>query len=152
MFGSLPVTIDPAQLAEKGTRLTGRVAARGMTRLQALMRYDLGDDAGEVDVDLIFEQVRSSALRRMHGHLAVAVKATCQRCLEPMNVELVAKPDVILLRQGESETALPPEADALTVGQTPVSLAELVEDELLLVMPMVPMHPLNECRSARSNK
>ena len=145
MLGSLPATVDPVLLAEKSTRLVGRITLRGMTRLRAL----LADDLGEVEVDLSFERVEGSGLRRMCGRLAAAVNMTCQRCLEPMSIGLVAEPETILLRPGELEGKLPSEAEALTFGPVPVALAELIEDELLLVMPMVPMHPLNECPARR---
>jgi uncharacterized protein len=56
---------------------------------------------------------------------------------------------VLLLRQGEPESSFPPEAETLTFGQAPVALSELIEDELLLAMPMVPMHSLNECPAQR---
>ena len=145
MLGSLPGTVDPILLAEKNTRLVGRLAVRGMSRLRVL----LANDSGQVEVDLVFELAERSNLPRMHGRLAVAVNATCQRCLEPVSINLAAEPDMILLRQGEPEGSFPLEADMLTCGQKPVMLAELVEDELLLAMPMVPMHPLGECPARR---
>ncbi len=116
-----------------------------MARLRALLE----DDSVEVEVDLAFELAERSNLWRMLGRLAVSVNTTCQRCLEPMSIKLMAEPDVILLRQGELESSLLSGADTLTFGQTPVVLAELVEGELLLAMPMVPMHPLDECPARR---
>lgn len=145
MLGSLPVTVDPILLAEKNTRLLGRVAVRGMTRLCELLK----DDSGQVEIDIAFELAERSNLRRMRGRLTVTVNVTCQRCLEPMIVTLAAEPDVLLLRQGELEGSLPPEAETLTFGPAPVALTELIEDELLLAMPMVPMHTLNECPARR---
>ncbi len=146
MFGSLPATVDPILLADSGTRLTGRVALQGMTRLRALLL----DDLGEADIDLVFERSKSSGRRRMRGRIVVAaVNTTCQRCLEPMHIRLEAEPDAILLREEELPTGLASEADALIAGQTPMALTELVEDELLLVMPMVPMHALHECPAQR---
>lgn len=44
---------------------------------------------------------------------------------------------------------MPTEADVQTFGLMPVVLAELVEEELLLVMPMVPMHVLEACSARR---
>ena len=67
-----------------------------MTRLRALLM----DDSGEVEVDLAFELAERSNIRRMRGRLAVAVNATCQRCLEPMTITLVAEPDVVLCAPG----------------------------------------------------
>ena len=49
------------------------------------------------------------------------------------------------VRQGEGrETPLDDVAEIIEVDR-PVALSEMVEDELLLAMPMIPMHSLDEC-------
>jgi uncharacterized protein len=113
----------------------------------ARLRPALLDEAGAVEVDLQFERAEGSGLRRMHGRLAARVQVACQRCLEPMALELVAEPDLILVGEGEA-ARLPPEAETLAV-EKPVSVAELIEDELLLVLPMIPMHAPQECPARR---
>jgi uncharacterized protein len=140
MLGGLSATIDPIMLADQGQRLSGRVPVQSMARLRA----QLLEDAGEVDVDLAFERAEGSNLRRMRGRIVAQLAVRCQRCLEPMTIEVVAEPDTILLAAGEADPGLPPEADTLTVS-TSVAVAELIEDELLLALPMVPMHELDEC-------
>ena len=140
MLGGLSATIDPIMLADQGQRLSGRVPVQSMARLRA----QLLEDAGEVDVDLAFERAEGSNLRRMRGRIVAQLAVRCQRCLEPMTIEVVAEPDTILLAAGEADPGLPPEADTLTVS-TSVAVAELIEDELLLALPMVPMHRLDEC-------
>jgi uncharacterized protein len=141
MLGGLSATVDPILLADSGERLSGRVPIQSMARLKA----QLLDEAGEVDIDLVFERSEGANLRRMRGRLVAHVALTCQRCLEAMSLDVVARPDTILLREGEPDPGLPPEADVLTVGAAPVSISELIEEELLLALPMVPMHVLAEC-------
>jgi uncharacterized protein len=141
MLGGLGATIDPILLADQGARLSGRVPVQSMARLRA----QLLDDAGEVEVDLAFERAEGAELRRMRGRIIARLSVRCQRCLEPMAIEVVAEPDAILLRAGEPDRGLPPEADTVTLASTTVAVAELIEDELLLALPMVPMHRLDEC-------
>lgn len=141
MLGGLGATVDPLSLADQGARISGRVPIQSMARLRA----QLSDETGEVDVDLSFERSEGANLRRMRGRVTARVALTCQRCLEPMTVELVAEPDTILLSDGAPDPGLPPEADVLTLGATPIPIAELIEDELLLALPMVPMHVLSDC-------
>lgn len=145
MLGGLGATVDPIALADQGQRLSGRVPIRNMARFTA----QLLDDAGDVEVDLAFERSKGAGLRRMHGRVAAHVHLTCQRCLEPMMLEIVARPDTILLRADESDGGLPPEADVLTVPPGPMPVAQLIEEELLLALPMVPMHALAECPAQR---
>ena len=141
MLGGLSATVDPILLADNGEQISGRVPIQSMARLAA----QLLNGAGEVEVDLRFERSPGVGTRRMHGRLVATVALTCQRCLEPMTTEVVARPDTILLREGEPDPGLPPEADVLTVGIASVAVAELIEEELLLALPMVPMHALEEC-------
>ena len=138
--GQLPAHIDPMQLAEKGAHLAGTLSCKSMTRLtQACLDAD-----GEVAVDLQFGRDPNSDVSELHGTLRTAVRIACQRCLEPMVLELRTDTRLLLRRPGERPGASAEEAEVLTIDR-PVSLSELVEDELLLVMPMVPMHPLAVC-------
>lgn len=141
MLGGLPLTVDPIRLADEGARLSGRVSLRGMPRLKA----QLLDDTGEAEIDLVFERSEGANLRRMRGRVVARVNVTCQRCLESMIVLISAEPDTILLRTGEPDPGLSPDADVLMVSATPTPVAELVEEELVLALPMVPMHKLDEC-------
>lgn len=140
MFGGLPATIDPIQLAGKGARLRGKLPVKAMRRLVELCR----DDSGEAVVDLMFERGDAGEMYLMHGTMAATVRVTCQRCLEGMDLELAAEPRLILTRPGEREDIQAQEAGILVVDK-PISLSELVEDEFLLVMPMIPMHDEKVC-------
>lgn len=74
------------------------------------------------------------------------VGVTCQRCLGsmPHTVELERR---LYLARNEAELerldALP-DSDAIQAGER-LSLVELVEDEVLLSLPLVPMHAEGEC-------
>ena len=139
MFGGLLATIDPIQLAGKGARLRGKLPVKAMRRLVELCL----DDSGEAEVDLMFER-GADGMCLMHGTMAATVRVTCQRCLEGMDLELVAEPRLILTKPGEREDSQAREADTLAVDK-PLLLSELVEDEFLLVMPMIPMHDEKVC-------
>ena len=140
LHGHLPATIDPIQLAERGVRLTGTLPLKSMPRLaQASL-----DGSGDVHVDLYFERGEGEKVYLMHGTLRVRLHATCQRCLEGMNLELEAAPWLILMRSGPAQDMLGDDPDIL-VADKPLLLSTLVEDELLLALPMVPMHELGKC-------
>ncbi len=139
--GKLPSTIDPVALAEKGAHLCGTLLLKALPRLAAACR----NSAGEVEVDLEFTRGEGGGdVRLMIGTIRARVSLTCQRCLEELDYELRSEPHLVLLRPGQSEDELPPEVDALTVDQ-PIVLSTLIEDELLLVMPMIPLHDLEHC-------
>lgn len=138
--GHLPGTIDPILLAERGARLTGTLPLKSMPRLaQGSL-----EGSGDVAVDLAFEREEGEQVFVMHGTLRVALRVTCQRCLEAMELELKAAPWLILLKSGERLQRREDDADIL-VADKPLALSEMVEDELLLVLPMVPMHAPDQC-------
>ena len=146
MLGGWSSTIDPIQLAEKGARLSGELPVKGMARLVEMCR----DDQGSVRVDLQFERDPNDGLRSLHGTIEARISATCQRCMEPMTLLLSAHPHLLLLRPGERDDLME-SGNALSV-ERPITLGSLVEDELLLSMPMVPMHPIEECHAQEMRK
>ena len=144
MLGSLPATIDPIRLADTGMRLAGTLAVRVMQRLAAVSQND-----GEVLVDLLFERETGSGLRLMHGTLSAKVVVACQRCLEPMTLTLTAQPKVFMLKAGESGRQPSDEVDFIIVDKS-VSLSKLVEDELILAVPMYPVHDMDACLAGKN--
>ena len=138
--GHLPAVIDPIQLAERGAQLTGTLPLKGMSRLV----QNCLEGSGDVFVDLSFERGEGEEVLLMHGTLHTRLRLRCQRCLEEMDLELKASPWLILLRPGQQRGAPEEEPDVL-VADKPLSLNALVEDELLLALPMVPMHELSRC-------
>ncbi len=134
-----PATIDPIQLAKRGEQLAGPLALRHLPRVATMCV----SDEGEFDVVLDFTHSETADLFEMVGHVRGEVSLTCQRCLEPMRLPLDVDFRVTLRRPNEREGALE-EPDVLVVDK-PMSVAELVEDELLLAMPMIPMHARADC-------
>ncbi len=94
-------------------------------------------------MDLQFERV-GQGVRQARGTIRTQVEMACGRCLKPLKVEVVAQPLFVLLQAGETE---PEEGESLVVTAA-LSLAELVEDELLLAMPMSPGHAEGQCELA----
>lgn len=138
--GHLPATIDPIQLAERGARLTGTLPLKSMPRLAQAC----ADVTGDIYVDLFFERGEGEQVFLLHGTLRACLHVTCQRCLEGMDLEVKAFPWLILLRPGGNRDRLDDEPDILVVDK-PLLLSTLIEDELLLALPMVPTHAVNEC-------
>jgi uncharacterized protein len=139
MSSQLPVQIDPIRLAEEGARLCGALSGNKMSRLQELTL--LADQP--VTVDLQFERTAENG-HWMRGTIRTQVEMTCGRCLKPLKMEIVAQPNCAVLRPGEAE----PEEGETLIADGLLSLIELVEDELLLAMPMIPGHPEGECELA----
>ncbi len=78
----------------------------------------------------------------LHLEAKATVPLTCQRCLQPVPVALMIEQDFRFV--ADEATALA-EDDAseedLLVLEDSFDLMALIEDELLMSMPLVPMHP-----------
>jgi uncharacterized protein len=70
-----------------------------------------------------------------------ALQLTCQRCLQPMTVALDLQPRLRFV-QGEARAeALDEDSDEDVLALTPaLDLLPLIEDELILALPLVPRH------------
>jgi uncharacterized protein len=141
MFGRLPETIDPIQLAEQGARLTGELPLQAMTRLAAACEVC----EGMATADLKFLR-EPHGLRFLRARIEAKLGLLCQRCLLPMDVIVQSEPVLALFRPGEPQAGVSEEAEPLVV-EPGWSLAALVEDELLLAMPMMPRHAAGECEA-----
>lgn len=75
----------------------------------------------------------------------MTVVMQCQRCLMPCDVDLSAAATLCVLWDDDAASELPASYDPLISGDTS-NLHALVEDELLLALPAVPMHSREECR------
>ena len=141
MSGQLPALIDPIRLADEGARLEGKLPGSEMLRLQELVLP--GSHPGQVSVYLQFKRT-GQGVRQLHGTIRTQVEMACKRCMQPLQVEVVTQLFFVLLQPGEAE---PEEGEVLVAG-TALSLSELVEDELLLAMPMSPGHAEGQCEVA----
>ncbi len=67
------------------------------------------------------------------------VHLVCQRCLGPIEIPLQIDSELLLVRS-ERETAEADDDLDRIVGDKAMDVAALIEDEILLVLPMVPRH------------
>lgn len=131
MANALPGQIDPIRLAEEGTRLQGSLSSRGMRRLPVTTPT-------AIDIDLEFCKAAPGRWE-MRGRVRAMVMLTCQRCLGSMPWLIDCEPQLRFLRTEGAAATDADEVEAVTVTG-PVCLADLVEDELLLALPMIPLH------------
>jgi uncharacterized protein len=142
MSARLPEQIDAIRLADQGARLSGQLSAGGLHRLREMSRP--GASPAPVVIDLTFERT-GHGVRLMHGTIRTTIETVCQRCLQPVAIEVTARPFAVLQVAGEEPARGPEEAEMLAV-EGPLQLNELAEDELLLAMPMIPMHAEGSCK------
>lgn len=136
----LPVHIDPLRLAQQRREISGRYRLAEFSRLgEALV-----DDDGEVTVELHFG-IDEQGIPYMQGRLRAQLQLRCQRCLEPMPYAVDSELSLGIVEDEVQAEALPSHYEPLFAEQEPLYLADVIEDELLLALPIVPRHDPAEC-------
>ena len=82
------------------------------------------------------------------AELSLAGKATlqCQRCMRPMEWALDSTTHVALIFAEADAAEVPEDLEPVLAREGRISAGELVEEELLLALPIVPLHgELREC-------
>ena len=139
-----PQRLDLAELARAHGTLEGEQALGSFTRLQ-----QTGEPEAEAAAVLHWQA--QAEYRPVRGgqpelwlHLTVntTVLRTCQRCLQPVALPLAVERDFLFApteAQAQAWDAERDDADVLVLSPS-FNLLELLEDELLLALPLVPRH------------
>jgi len=81
----------------------------------------------------------------VEGVSMTEVGLVCQRCLMPLTEGISAAFTVGVVADEFGAIDLPPQMDPWVVNEAVADVYALIEDELLLALPMIPMHPLGQC-------
>lgn len=135
-IGTLPQHIDVQKWADREAVIDQVYPLAGFVRLT-----DGAVDAdGEVAVQVRLHR-DAQGLFVVEGRLSTTVKLTCQRCLEPVATGIGADLQLWLLRDESQADRLPDDADYLVLDEDGgINLADALEDELILALPLVPAH------------
>ncbi len=132
---------DSLQFAKSGESLSGRLRIEELPRLSGSLRPD------DVAVQYRLTGVVASGRPALRLKVDATVWLTCQRCMT-MYPEVLSLETVLPIARNEAELerweSVDPLLDAL-VADPELDVAVLVEDEILLGIPLVPMHPEGEC-------
>ena len=141
MSAQMPELVDAWRMVANGMRLEGRLPLASLTRLSELLADVEGDD---VTCSIEFGR---DALRQAYALLRVqaGLPLICQRTLKRFVLPLEIEQRLGLIRDEAEEAGLLPDYEALLLeGDGSLSPAALVEDELILAVPAIPVAPGSE--------
>ncbi|MDP4529436.1 23S rRNA accumulation protein YceD [Alkalimonas delamerensis] len=138
----IPVTLDPVRSAQKRSSYDGIVPLKNLARLSE----QLLDTSGEVTVRIDCE-IDEQKLVVLQGDAACEVQVRCERCQQPMTVQLSCQFAFTPVRSDtKALDHIPERYDVVVTDEHgEVNLQQLVEDELILTLPMYPMHDERFC-------
>jgi len=133
--------IDSSSFAKNSESLRGKIAVSRLKRV----RDDLASSEGEIEF-----RVQGEMDGRQRPTLTLSISGrvtlTCQRCLAVMSHTLDLKSQIVLVA---NETQLPDLGDEdeevdVVLASSKMSILELLEDEIILALPLAPKHDF-EC-------
>jgi uncharacterized protein len=140
-----PGHLDVAAFAASAGRLEGEWPLSDLPRLlQDALPPASGGSAVPVAWSVRGERravAGGEAQTWLHLQACTSLRLSCQRCLQPMNVPLDIRPSLRFV-QGEQQAERldeDSEEDVLALGAA-LDLRVLIEDELILALPLVPRH------------
>jgi uncharacterized protein len=140
-----PKRLDVAAFAAAGDELEGRWSVERLARLTAAT-LPPADGAARAGVAWQVRGERAALLNAgVQPELAIRADAEvtleCQRCLQPMTVPLQAERCIFFVDGEDAAAALDAESEDDVLALTPaLDLEALIEDELLLALPLIPRH------------
>lgn len=136
----LPIRFDPVSFADHERKLEGLIATKTMLRL----RENVLSPDETVEAKLEFSK-GFYGYPLVSGQVSAWVTMRCERCLDDVRISL--NPDINVLVKPEED--LFPEKEGEKDADKPdfheydgksLVLSDLVEEELLLILPLVPKH------------
>lgn len=153
---TFPAQIEPFKWAEQGFTWSGTLPLSRFARIAREAVGSINDQLINIDCKLSMDAYHRIVW--LDGHIDTKVPMECQRCLDTVETELVSDFHLALIDDESLIERLDEDADFIVLGEsestkkgdidTPASidLLALLEDELLLLMPLSPKHDACELR------
>ena len=139
----LPRRIDAVKLVKVNQRLNSVIDQNNLARLnEAVVRC-----LEPVTCDIQFSQ-SADKQRLMKGSCNTRVVMVCQRCLGEVTYPISSEFEIGFVFNDEQASQLPSYLEPVELDEKgQLDLWSVVEDEVILALPMFPMHAENECQA-----
>lgn len=137
----LPLTIDAVRAAQQHLDYSGVYTPAQVSRVaESVVSVD-----SDVEVELSFN-VDSQRLATITGHAKVMLTLMCQRCTTPFKHQVHITYCFSPIVNDEQAEALPEAYEPIEVDEFgEVDLLGMIEDEIILSLPVVPVHEFEHC-------
>ena len=136
MSTGLPEVLDAARAVTARRQFQGTLPLSALPRLASSLAHDRGDvrytlEFGRDELGVAFVAVRAES----------SLPLTCQRTLEVFSWPLSLRARLGIIAREQDEAGLPPGYEPLLCQSGELHPAEVIEDELILALPTVPVRP-----------
>lgn len=131
MKQTLPVHLNFIKKAKTGYEIEGKLPIKRLKRLSEC----LWSDQGELQAELKFNRARHIPF--IDGHITTELQLKCQRCNKALHYPIDSYFKLGLVLNEAQMDDLPDEYEPYLVKEDNNHLADMLEDELLLALPLV---------------
>ena len=143
----LPLTLDAFRTAQK------RLDYVGVYTVEQVARVAESVDSVDSDVQVSLSfNIDNQRLAVINGSAEVAVTLMCQRCGKPFEHQIHTTFCFSPVVNDEQAEALPEAYEPIDVDEFgEVDLLAMVEDEIILVLPIAPVHDSEHCEVSEAD-
>lgn len=143
--GQVPVQVDPFRLVRQGRRICGLVPSDRFERVRAAARFC----SPEFELELA-GNTDESGQPLLTGWVRGDLELRCERCGEGMRFEFDVPLLLALVGDDATAAAVASRYDPVLVTEDQMALVDLIEDEVLLALPLVARHAEGQCHGAEA--
>lgn len=140
MPSDLSQSINPLRLAKSKERIEDSLQIDSFERLKGVLL----ENEGELKYSLSFDFDESGTCV-IECIIDTQLMFECQRCFKPVKIDIHSDSLLAVANDKDEFEALAKEYEPLQLDEESISVPELIEDELLLAIPVSPLHAENEC-------
>ncbi|HTB67104.1 MAG TPA: YceD family protein [Steroidobacteraceae bacterium] len=136
--------LDIGLLADERADIDFAIPLKEFPRVLPLLAAPDGEARGRVDFS------REDRVAVAAVTVAADVQLQCQRCLSPLKWRVDSSGRAALVATHAEAARVPETLETVLAPEHRISLRDLVEEELLLALPLVPRHENDECAGDRA--
>jgi len=135
-----PALIDPHKFADQEKEINATLDLEYLDRF----RQELASDKGEIVCSIKGSKVKDTRITLLELSLKGEVELVCQGCLQPFVYQLERNAVLYPVNSEEQMDRVADNGDPVLVGEDGLHVKSVVEDELILSLPLIPL--FGECQ------
>ncbi len=143
MSNSLPLIIDPWLLYKSNDKLIGTLLLSQMPNLLSSQNKS----ESTVEASIVVKQREDDHIV-ISGNATVEIELDCQRCLHPLINTIEADFELVLVKYEHQQSSVS-DVDDVIICEDNLELVPLIEQELILSLPMIAKH--SDCQVMYEN-
>jgi DUF177 domain-containing protein len=133
-------SINPLRLAKSREQIKGSLQLDSLERLKGVLLENKGDLQYSLSFD--FDESGTCIVESV---IDTRLMLECQRCLKPVAIDIHKSSLLGVVKEKDEINTLAKEYEPLQMDEESIFLENLVEDELLLALPISPLHAGEDC-------